>query len=48
MMKDALVAKIRGYRDSQEDDCHGFPCSFYFCAWMTKPITESDHVAFIT
>jgi hypothetical protein len=47
-MNDALVAKIRGYRDSQEDGRHGFPCSFSFHAWVTKPIVESGHVAFIT
>jgi hypothetical protein len=47
-MKDALVTEIRGYRDSQEDDRHSFPCSFSFCAWVTEPIAESGHVAFIT
>jgi hypothetical protein len=48
MMKDVLVVEIRGYRDSQEDDLHGFPCSFSFHAWVTEPIAESGYVAFIT
>jgi hypothetical protein len=47
-MKDALVVEIRGYRDSQEDEHHSFPCSFSFCAWVTEPIAGSGHVAFIT
>jgi hypothetical protein len=47
-MKDALVAKIRGYQDNQEDDRHGFPCSLSFRAWVTEPIAESSHIAFIT
>jgi hypothetical protein len=47
-MKDALVVEIREYRDSQEDDLHGFPCSFSFRAWVTEPVAESGHVAFIT
>jgi hypothetical protein len=47
-MKDALVIEIRGYWDSQEDDLHNFPCSFSFCAWVTEPVAESGHVAFIT
>jgi hypothetical protein len=47
-MKDALVVEIREYRDSQEDEHHGFPCSFSFCAWVTEHIAGSGHVAFIT
>jgi hypothetical protein len=42
MMKDALVVEIRGYRDSQEEDLHGFPCRFSFRAWTTKHLVESD------
>jgi hypothetical protein len=48
MMKDALVVEEGGHRDSQEDDRHGFPCSFSFRVWVTEPIAESGHVAFIT
>jgi hypothetical protein len=47
-MKDALVMEIRGYQDSQEDDLHGFPCSFSFRAWVIEHVVESGHVAFIT
>jgi hypothetical protein len=32
MMKDALGVEIRGRRNSREEDLHGFPCSFSFCA----------------
>jgi hypothetical protein len=42
MMKDAFVVEIREYRDSQEEDLHGFPCSFSFRAWTTKHLVESD------
>jgi hypothetical protein len=48
MMNDALVVEIREYRDSQEEDLHGLPCSISFRAWVTEPIAESGHVAFIT
>jgi hypothetical protein len=47
-MNDALVVEIRGYQDSQEEDLHGFPCSFSFRAWVIEPIAESGHVVFIT
>jgi hypothetical protein len=43
---DALVVEIREYRDSQEEDLHGLPCSISFRAWVTEPIAESSHVAF--
>jgi hypothetical protein len=42
MMKDALVMEIRGYRDSQEEDLCGFPCSFSFRAWTTKHLVKSE------
>jgi hypothetical protein len=48
MMKDAFVMETREYQDSQEEDLHGLPCSFSFCAWLTEPIAESGQVAFIT
>jgi hypothetical protein len=44
-MNDALVVKIKGYRDSQEEDLCGCPCSFSFHAWTTKDLVESDGVS---
>jgi hypothetical protein len=34
--------QIRGYWDSQEEDLHGFPCSFSFHEWTTKHLVKSD------
>jgi hypothetical protein len=45
---DTLIMEIREYQNSQEEDLHGFPCSFSFHAWVTEPVAESGHVAFIT
>jgi hypothetical protein len=42
MMKYALVVENRGRRNNQEEDLHGFPCSFSFRAWTTKHLIESD------
>jgi hypothetical protein len=42
MMKDALAMEIKGCQNSQEEDLHGFPCSFSFQAWITKHRVESD------
>jgi hypothetical protein len=47
-MKDALVMEIREYQNSREEDLRGLPCRFSFRAWVTEPVAESGHVAFIT
>jgi hypothetical protein len=47
-MNDTFIVEIREYRNSREEDLHDFPCSFSLRAWVTEPVAESDHVAFIT
>jgi hypothetical protein len=47
-MKDALVVEIREYRDSREEDLCDLTCTLFFRAWVTEPVAESSHVAFIT
>jgi hypothetical protein len=47
-MNDTLIVEIREYQNSREEDLRGFPYSFSFRAWVTEPIAESGHVAFIT
>jgi hypothetical protein len=48
MMNDTLIVEIREYQNSREEDLHGFPCSFSFCAWVTESVVECGHVVFIT
>jgi hypothetical protein len=40
--------EIREYQNSREEDLHGFPYSFSFLVWVTEPVAESGHVAFVT
>jgi hypothetical protein len=47
-MKDALVVEIRECQNSREGDLRGLLCSFSFRAWVTEPVAESGHVAFVT